>query len=114
MKKLAAVIALSFAVSTTWASNRDDLNNAAVKAHTNYEMANLSMDLTICGWTNTCGKKADEKLAKFKETFGAASADPKVRAAFAQWMTAMSTSGTRQGAAENAKFETLKNDLMVD
>lgn len=86
----------------------------------NFQMARLEAMLFSCasavsiGNTSACPETKSEALSKFKETFGPASANPKVKAMFAQWMTAMDTAGSRVGKQEEAKFNTLANELKLD
>lgn len=114
MKKVVLLLTLSFALCPSWADDHEDRVKAAVKAHTNYVMSELSLWLNVCPSNGTCVTKAQEKKEKFKEDFGAASSDPKVRSTFAQWITAMNTASTRQGQAEAAKFSTLANELALE
>jgi len=86
----------------------------------NFQTSRLNLILFSCtsavsrGDTSACAKGKSEEVSKFKETFGPASANPKVKAMFAQWMTAMDTAGSRVGEQEETRFHTLANELKLD
>ena len=86
-----------------------------------FNMAALDLQLDTChasirnGDYDFCRNAKSEAVDSFKQDYRPADiANPKVKAMFAQWMTAMDTAGTRQGQAEEAKFHTLMNELKLD
>jgi len=109
MKKAIAIGVLVFAASTAFAS-----------ARLNFYMSLIDVQLNTCktsilnGNSDICQKTKNDAADTFKEKFGGDIANPKVKAMFAQWMTAMDTAGTRLGQAEEAKFHTLMNELKLD
>lgn len=91
-------------------------------AHANYVAADLAMYLHLCQSDikieGSRGYKfcSETKEAKFNEFVGDSilKSNPKAKAMFAQWMTAMDAAGTNARDTEGAKFNTLVNELKLD
>lgn len=112
MKKIFLASALVLAASAAQADRQIN----ALNAHLRSELANCNA-LTYVDYFSgheKCVNTKNEELQKFKGFIKINNVSPKVKAMFAQWMTAMDTAGRPEGSAEEGKFKTLSAEVELE